>query len=497
MKPEHLSDAIGNLDEKLCAEANEVRKKKRRPRWIAWVAAAACIAIVIALSKPLWNQKPNDEKVPLGRPKDVMLLDADSDTAKQLLFRAQYPKAVNYPTEMNDWDRYSEELDRWYAHWNEVRTQAHEPQEKAYFERFYQDSAKEFLGRADGENVVFSPSNVYMALAMLAELTDGESRAQILQTLGANSIEELRTQAKYLWLSNYSDDGVLTTVMANSIWLDEGVLYNQSTLEQIAQDYYASSYQGVMGSEEYSAVLRDWLNKQTGGLLKESVKDVAFEKDTLLALASTIYFKGRWCDSFNEMNTTQDTFYGAQSEQTADFMRTLEDGSVYWGESYTAIEKSMQNDAAMWLILPDEGKTVDDVLAEGEIFDMTARKTDWSQKKWTTISLSMPKFDVSSNFSLTQGLKNLGVTDVFDPSISDFTPMCDLEELFVSRAEHAARVMVDEEGCEAAAYTLIITEATGALWGEDIVEFVLDRPFIFVITGCGDQPLFIGVVNQV
>ena len=38
--------------------------------------------------------------------------------------------------------------------------------------------------------------NVYMALAMLAEVTDGESRRQILDLLGSSSLEDTREQAK-------------------------------------------------------------------------------------------------------------------------------------------------------------------------------------------------------------------------------------------------------------------------------------------------------------
>ena len=41
------------------------------------------------------------------------------------------------------------------------------------------------------------------------------------------------------------------------------------TLETLAEYYYASSYSGTMGSMEYNKMLQDWLNEQTGGLLKE------------------------------------------------------------------------------------------------------------------------------------------------------------------------------------------------------------------------------------
>jgi serine protease inhibitor len=55
--------------------------------------------------------------------------------------------------------------------------------------------------------------------------------------------------------------------------------------------------------------------------------------------------------------------------------------------------------------------------------------------------------------------------------------------------------MIDEEGCTAAAYTVMLA-AGAARPPEEKVDFVLDRPFLFVINGQDGQPLFVGIVNQ-
>ncbi|NLB28630.1 MAG: serpin family protein, partial [Clostridiales bacterium] len=87
-------------------------------------------------------------------------------------------------------------------------------------------------------------------------------------------------------------------------------------------------------------------------------------------------------------------------------------------------------------------------------------------------------------------------TDVFDFTISDFSPMTtDIDEVYVEKAEHAARVAVDEDGCIATAYTVMSADG-GGMPPADEVDFVLDRPFMFVITGVDGLPLFAGVVNH-
>ena len=120
-----------------------------------------------------------------------------------------------------------------------------------------------------------------MALSMLAELTDGESRAQILTLLGSDSLEALRGQANALWNDHYSSDGATNSILASSLWLDEGVPFNQKTLDTLAETYYASSFQGNLGTEEMNQALQDWLNSQTGGLLQEQIGQLTLDPETL------------------------------------------------------------------------------------------------------------------------------------------------------------------------------------------------------------------------
>ena len=108
----------------------------------------------------------------------------------------------------------------------------------------------------------------------------------------------------------------------------------------------------------------------------------------------------------------------------------------------------------------------------------------------------MPKFDVSSDSDLTDGMKRLGMVDIFDPTLSDFSATtADMTGIILSRAEHAARVAIDEEGVTAAAYTVMM-EAGAAMPPDEEVDFVLDRPFLFAITAKNGLPLFMGVVQD-
>lgn len=371
---------------------------------------------------------------------------------------------------------------------------------------FYDITLRNFLLGAGEENRIYSPVNVYMALAMLAEISDGESRSQILALLGEKNVETLRTAASHLWLANYSEDDSVTSIPASSLWLNQDLTFRQDTVDALAKHYYSTVYQGQMGSAEFDQALQDWLNEQTNGLLEEEVHGVGFSVNTILALATTLYFKAGWSDEFLEANTVEEVFHSPSGDNACDFMKMSSARNYYWGENFSAVSLSFQNSGEMWLILPNEDTGVDELLQSNsgwsELFlsnstDKTIESKQTIDHKYLTVNLSIPKFDVSSDMRLEENLAAIGITDVFNSELSDFSPIIDNSiSASISQVRHMARVQIDEKGCEAAAFTLIIMDSGGAMPLQEEVDFILDRPFLFAITGGSGDPLFVGVVNQ-
>lgn len=476
MKAEEFSDAIGMLDDDLIAEAEQTRKKHKSKRrlWIRCVAAVACLCVVLACI--FGNSGAGGGNV-------------------YAIAEADYPEMAPRPN-AEDYADDEAFFDAWNA-WGLSQMQQRE-QPAGYADGlngFFSATMQTFLSGAQSENRVYSPLNVYLALSMLAEITDGNTRQQILDLLGETQIESLRERVTALWNANYCKDGAVTSVLANSLWLNETVDFNQSTLNRLAKTYYASSYRGEMGSAEFTKALQDWLNEQTGGLLQEQAADLELDKGTVLALASTIYFQDRWCDEFQKSATAPGTFHALGGDASCDFMHQSSRRVYYWGERFSAVDQELgdMDSRRMWLILPDEGVSLDDLLADSAVLEMISAGYSWENSAITLVNLALPKFDVSSEIDLKKGLETLGVTDVWDAEAADFSPMTK-DSIFLSEAPHAARVMIDEEGCTAAAYSVIM--ARGAEYPPDEVNFVLDRPFLFVITGADGLPLFAGVVNQ-
>ena len=414
---------------------------------------------------------------------------------------AVYPEMAPYPDETAyvkadgsvDDDGFMAAYKAW---WEDSRSR--EPYRAAAdgaADAFLAASLPDFLGGEDGENRVYSPLNFYLALGMLAETTAGATQAQILEVLDCPDVETLRTRASALWNVNYRADGATALTLASSLWLDEDVAFRQETLDALAEHYYASTYQGQMGSAALNEALQAWLRDQTGGLLETA--DVELDSETLLALAATIYFQAKWSEEFSESRTNSGTFHGAAGDTECKFMHQSNSQTYYWGEDFAAICRGLRSGGEMWFLLPDQGVSPEELLTSGAAAEFLLAEGDWPQSKFLIVNQTVPKFDISARTDAIAPLKALGVTEVFESGKGDFSPLMEQAEgVFVSQVRHDARVSIDEEGVTAAAYT-VIAEAGAAAPPEEEVDFVLDRPFLFAITGTDGTVLFAGTVNQI
>lgn len=513
---EELNKALDQISDKHLDEAATYRR--RGFPWIRSIAAVlalviACTAIWAALdhkktgapgstdpllqnpTSPIRPTIPNTPKpeypTNLGGIQSPGTLQLSN-----LVAAPSYPKMAPCPIYDNyaDYKDYSAALDLWYE---SRHNQYNQPAGYAdSLDTFWQRSIAQFLS---GEgNRAYSPANVYLAMAMLAETTGGNSRQQILDLLGADSIEALRTQAGHIWNAQYCDDQQTASLLANSLWLDDSYTFKDATVQNLVNHYYASVFNGNLPSKEMSEQLQAWLNSQTGGLLQEQVKNQEFSEYAVFALASTIYFTAGWSEEFDSAKTTDAVFHCKDGDLTTAFMnKTMPYGTYYWGSNFGAVRLELSK-GDMWLILPSEDATVEEILNSTEYLSMVQDPFQWENKKTIKINLSLPKFDVNTDTSLIEGMQALGLSDIFIPGTANFSPMTEdskLQAPHVGKIDHAVRVAIDEKGVVAAAYTVIEMKDAGIpMPPPDEIDFTLDRPFLFLIAD--DIPLFAGVVEQ-
>ena len=416
------------------------------------------------------------------------------DLTQYAVAEAAYPVLPQEPR-YEDYINGSGEGD-WDAYFAAQETCLEELQKLGKGERPDDGAVRRFASRTaeriftGGENTVYSPVSLYAALGMLTELTDGQTRQQVMELLDANDGEGLRQQIRKLWMSVYQD-GDAVCRLANAAFLRENADVKQTAVDTLAQWYYASSYRLPMGTAEADEAIASWLNQQTGGLLSEAAGEIRTEPENLLRLYNTIYYKAGWREPFESSQTETDTFTAADGgKQQADFLHKRDEGGYRKGEGYTAAPMALRY-GQMVFVLPEEGVTPESLLQRQGFLSELAGDYDRAERVW-----SVPKFDVKSTVDLKGALQALGVTDAFDEVKADLTPLTD-DDAVVTSVMQAARVKIDEEGVEAAAYTEIVADNTAAIEPPPVVEMDLDRPFLFVIFDGNHVPLFVGTVQTV
>ena len=347
--------------------------------------------------------------------------------------------------------------------------------------------ANAVLSNTNSENPVCSPLNIYMALSMLAEISDGKTRQQIVNTLGHTDLTVLRSFANRLWQDHYADESY-KTVLANSLWLDDGISYNQDTANMLALYYFASVYRGDLSSSTMQQSYKSWLNKETGGLLEDEIERMKIDPHAIIFLASTIYYKAGWNREFSKTDNTQAFFHTPDQDVYTTFMNTTRTGSYYYyeGENYRAAQLFLKDGSSMWLILPEEGA---DPLTVANAY------RNASEGPAVELHLSVPKFDITAKTDLKKALMELGMTELFSNN-ADFSAITSSPTAPLQGAEHAARVAIDEEGVIGAAYTSIAPPGSAPPVTYPVVNLSFDRPFTFSVVSSEGLPLFTGIVND-
>ncbi len=418
-----------------------------------------------------------------------------------------YPKFPQQPVAPLEgpegaWEAYQEAYDKYIDALVAIRG------ENAGLTEAERDAVNTFAARStplalaghEGENAVYSPLSLWSALAMLAQCADGDSRRQVLDAVGEESVDALQDQVEHIWRSLYTDDGQSALILANSIWLNGNLqgTYVQGTLDILAEKYYSGAYSVPMGTDAADSAVTEWVSKQTNGLIGSGAPVVKTNPDTLALLASSLYYRAGWEREFSPALTEKNIFTNAAGrESRVDFMHRTQSGSFLRRENWQAAQLGTSL-GHITFVLPDEGISPESLLQNPDFLselDFSAEHTIYGEVQW-----SVPKFDVDSSLDLLDALKAMGVTDLTDMDRADLTALTDLDA-FLSEAKQLARVKVDEEGVEAAAVTMMMNYAGMPPEPAEVCVMDLDRPFLFVIrTAAANSfgvPLFVGVVNQV
>jgi len=346
-------------------------------------------------------------------------------------------------------------------------------------------------------NLFFSPYSISTALAMAHAGACNETESQMAGVLHfpvsgnrktdstSKSLPDRQQFASSFGniikdLNNRGQKGGYDLTVANALWgqKDYGFLKNFLKLIENCYDGQLNEVDFVRATETARKTINAWVEKKTNEKIKNLISKGVLDSMTRLVLTNAIYFKGNWARQFTENRTKDATFTLADGHkiEVATMNQKAKFGYMET-DTFQALELPYVDDElSMVILLPKKFDALD---------EFEKKLTPDNLKQWLAkihkreVVVFVPKFKMTSQFSLASVLKSMGMKDAFS-SDADFSGINGKRDLFISAVIHKAYVEVNEEGTEAAAATGVVMKLT-SIGPAPIPVFRADHPFLFLI----------------
>ena len=345
----------------------------------------------------------------------------------------------------------------------------------------------------DHENVFFSPLGIYAAFSALYEGARGETAAQMRDVFGFEPDPERRLtgMAGLLeWLNRPGRHVELD--VANSLWTAEDFPPRESYVS-VVRDGYSAHVESLDLAAEGEGRINGWAGDATRGRISDVVTadDLA---GAVTVLVNSVYFNGNWSIPFYSGETRPGPFITEDGQVLlADLMSVKDDFGYAESGGARVLKMPFEGGGtSMMVVLPGDGiKELGESLTPGMI-------REWDGMLETReVSVTLPKFTLTSGYDLRGYLEEAGMPDVFDPAAADLSGIADAGPLniYVTKAAHDTFLDVHEKGTEAAATTTIVSSLVGL--PDPPVYFAADRPFIFaILDDASGVILFMGRLSE-
>lgn len=338
-------------------------------------------------------------------------------------------------------------------------------------------------------NLVFSPYSLATALEMVyagaAELTQSQMTrilhltqpSEVLKASAAALTDLLISSGKHLY-----DDPLL--LINNSLWVQTG--------HPILPDFektISSSYKGIVKGLDFRnkgdqarAEINNWIKAQTKGKISDLLQASDISNATRMLLVSTLYINGKWEKPFDPRLTRPMPFFPHPSKTLTLPMMTLTADLPYVKrKNFAAVElnyatKAANPKLAMIIILPTDTfglKDVESSLSAQQLKDLI------QDFKSNRVTISLPKFKVTSTINMKELLEKMGLSEPFSVH-ADFSAIDGTQDLRMSTVLQRTYISVDEKGTEAGLATAVAFDLK-AIKGATPDLFVVDHPYMYYV----------------
>ena len=341
-------------------------------------------------------------------------------------------------------------------------------------------------------NFVLSPYGVASVFSLLGTGTRGKTQEAFSKVLGLDVSDANAVAKTFSGVRNGMPSSVGN--ISDSIWLVNRAKICPEFVDY-ARNGFGAEARTVALQQLYPAI-NAYVRGKTHGTINNLMRGSPGPL-TRITLVNTVYFLDKWQCKFDACKTQKSVFHSPGGDVMVQFMNDRRNADFYYRAEFQLLRLPYRNTQfEMVLILPashlDEARFSSVLVPEALNCIL-----DPMYYSWREVIISIPKFKFEVEHQLNSVLSRMGLDVAFKRG-GDFSGISTNEGIYVSSALQKAKIRVDEDGTEAAAATaaVVLAECPGPSRPSP-VEFIADRPFLFVIRNRNDGTiLFMGRVTD-
>lgn len=314
-----------------------------------------------------------------------------------------------------------------------------------------------YVGQKQDTKLLFSPLGLSYALAMTNYGAEGTTKQEINSVLGYSNAEQMRALHHEMILSGaYKGTGgekqQRSTLEAEQSLISNGTFDFRKDFVDNAREYYFAD------------------------LKKKEKAPSAFP----ITIRSRLNFTGIWASPFNPQETQLRTFTNGEGVKRQVKMMQQYYNKLRFADckGYGMVEIPYTGGFKMYVLLPGKSLSLGDLVLRT---DAESWRKDVAKLREHSVSLQLPRMDVSTRYDFNDMLASLGMPTAFTPQ-ADFSGMTTDAPLQIGQVLQESTLKATESKTEAQSTTTVGMVLVDLKDQALPIEFYCDRPFLYIIT---------------
>lgn len=341
-----------------------------------------------------------------------------------------------------------------------------------------------------GKSLLVSPLSLMYVLGMLNDGALGDTEAEISSLFGLPTASKaaINDYCQALLTQAPQADPSVTLQTTNIVAAAKDITTAQQWRTDIQRYYEAEATSLDFTQPGALRLLNEWCSAKTQGMIPSILDEL--DPNTRMVLMNAVSFRATWTEKFDPADTRDETFTGEESHTATMPMMHRKAIALYAPTDIYSMLCLPYGSGTQWqmiILLPNEGRTVDDVI-NSQTFMSWEELWQMNNSRYQ-VDVKIPRFRAASDIVLNDIVAQMGAPLMFS-GCADFSQMTENSEpLNVSLLKQKTAIEVNEEGTKAAAVTAAAMVGATLPPAQE-VNFHANRPFVYIIREASSGAVF-------